>query len=253
MQHMDGEIAADRYINGETELDILSKAMIFAAHTHKSLGPGNCFVPSVLHSAETALIASGMTGDMDVVIAALLHDVIDEGKAEAADIKMEFGVRVLKYVEFKKFQERKGHLIDYLFSKASAEERIIILSDALSTMRFLNRELVKPGTISWEKYGGQEKEVQEWYYKGLRDALGRMQDTDAWKEFKLLINLVFDDHASVEAAGQTVIEQKSERGLAGFVLRLVGKIKDGCAGQTKQQIAEVSIDPKRQELARKQE
>ena len=214
MDEIEGEMAADRYYYGDADLDAVSRAIIFSARAHGERASNVCSVNAILHSAEAAIIAMTLTDDQDVVVAAALHDAVDEAKAKLSDIRLEFGVRAGKFVEsvsdktrpdlkpFKRWKERKDKLLEYLFSMASREERIIILSDALSMVRFFDRDCQKNGAVMWDKYGILDVEAQAWYYKGLRDTLGRLQSTGAWQEFNELVNNVFSVEKRNDAAAK---------------------------------------------------
>jgi len=202
MQEADEEMAEDRYIDGDTELDIVSRAVIFAARIHGNDNTGDLAAPYILHLMEAAMIAASMTDDQEVIAATILHGIIDDGHVKPANVQLEFGARIYKLVmsaseksrpdiEWGRVsRERKSCIIEYLFSAASSEERMIALADKLSTLRAIRRRYQAASEAMWTGVG-RGREEQAWYYKGLRDALGRLQDTDAWKEFSSLVDVVF--------------------------------------------------------------
>jgi len=222
MQEADGEMAADRYYYGDTELDIVSRATIFAAKVHAEETKGEASVPYILHFMEAATIAASMTDDQDVIAATVLHGIIDDAGVKPADVQLKFGARIYKLVMSasektrpdikwgRVSKERKGAFIDYLFSGATKDERIIALSDKLSALRSLRRSYKAEGDVIWEK-AGRGKDFLAWYYQGLRDALGRLQDTGAWKEFRALVDEVFFDAAEGRVLKPKTAENTDEQ------------------------------------------
>jgi hypothetical protein len=87
---------------------------------------------------------------------------------------------------------RKSETIEYLHSLASGDERIIALADKLSNIRASWRDFQVHGDAMWEKFNMPDKVMQAWYYRSVRDALGYLQDAEAWKEFSALVDRLFD-------------------------------------------------------------
>ena len=205
MQEVKGEMEEDRYYYNDDEMDIVSRAIIFAANAHKGEAIRRTSLPYILHLAEVAVIAATMTDDLEVIAAAVLHDTLERADVKAADIHIEYGARVCKLVEseseniradlalMSKGRERKRAAIDYLQSASTQEERIIALSDRLSNIRNQWRGYQKNGEAVWGRPGGSAKPEQKWYHTAMRDALGRMQDMDAWKEYNALVDRLFGD------------------------------------------------------------
>jgi len=177
-----------------------------------------------------------MTDDNDVIAAAVLHEVIDTGSVEPAELRAEFGERICSLVlsnsenerpdlkDIKSWKPRIIKFTDYLQTNASEAERIITLSDKLSTLRGIWRRYQIIGDSVWEMDDRQNKEMQEWYYKFFRDVLGRLQDTEAWKEFSALIDKVFDKKSdAIEVDDVTIVshEQLKEDGLLNRIRRVL--------------------------------
>lgn len=55
-------------------------------------------IPYIVHPLETALIASMLTNDEEILAAALLHDTIEDTDVTYEDLKQEFGTRVADLV-----------------------------------------------------------------------------------------------------------------------------------------------------------
>ena len=237
MQEADGEMAADRYYYGDTELDIVSRATIFATRVHGEEEKGEASTPYILHLMEAATIAASMTDDQEVITATVLHGIIDDAGVKPADIQLKFGARIYKLVMSasektrpdikwgRVSKERKSAFVNYLFFDATQDERIITLSDKLSALRALRRRYKEEGDAIWEK-AGRGKDFLARYYQGLRDALGRLQDTDAWKEFRTLVDEVFYDAIDVNDLESKAAENTEEQIMPTYSKeRLFSKIK----------------------------
>jgi len=94
--------------------------------------------------------------------------------------------------------------IAHLHSNASLEERIIVLSDILSELRRFLRKYQNYRIGISKECDANEKNNLERYYKALRDALGKLQVTYAWKEFNVLIYEVFSENSGESRAFNTV-------------------------------------------------
>jgi myo-inositol-1(or 4)-monophosphatase len=188
---------------GDAEMDIVSRAIIFAAKAHSGATRKGTNLPYLLHPVEAAAIAASVTDDKEVIASAALHDVLEDTEVNAAQLQIEFGARVRKLVESESenkrpglpasetWKARKSETIDYLQSVATEDERIIALADKLSNIRACLRDYEEVGDAMWEKFNMPDKEMQAWYYSSVRNALGRLQNTAAWQEFNHLVDRLF--------------------------------------------------------------
>jgi myo-inositol-1(or 4)-monophosphatase len=208
MWEADSELAADQYYYADDgTMNVISRAVIFAAKAHKNAVRKGAGAPYILHPLEAAVIVASITDDEEVIAAALLHDVLEDTEVKASELQVEFGARVRKLVEGESedkrphlpaeetWKERKSETIDHLYSAASEEECIIALADKLSNLRACYRDSQEHGDALWEKFNVKDKAMHAWYYKAVRDALGKLQDTDAWMELSALVDKLFQDGA----------------------------------------------------------
>ena len=85
----------------ETDLATILKAVKFAAHKHKrQRRKGRDALPYINHPIDVAelLWRVGGVRDVDTLVAALLHDTIEDTDTTAANIEAEFGSPVAKLV-----------------------------------------------------------------------------------------------------------------------------------------------------------
>ena len=78
-------------------MDILKKTLDFAydAHYGQRRKNGGLYF---FHPLEVSVIVSQMTSDIDVIVAALLHDTIEDTNTKEEDIEKVFGTNVLELV-----------------------------------------------------------------------------------------------------------------------------------------------------------
>lgn len=84
------------------KLNLLSKALKFAAHKHRNQRrKDQMATPYINHPIEllSILAHEAQITDLEVLIAALLHDTIEDTDTQAQEIETLFGARVRKIVE----------------------------------------------------------------------------------------------------------------------------------------------------------
>ncbi|MBP2229157.1 (p)ppGpp synthase/HD superfamily hydrolase [Azospirillum agricola] len=126
-----------------TPLLDFARALDFAAHKHiDQRRKGVRAEPYVNHLSEVALLVAEATGGADpvVVIAALLHDTLEDTDASYEEIERLFGPEVVKVVaettDDKRMSkaERKQHQIDAA-PTASTRAKLVKLADKVSNLR----------------------------------------------------------------------------------------------------------------------
>ena len=157
----------------------LNQAIIFATERHAGQTRKGTDIPYITHPLEVLLILSNMGADMNVQIAGVLHDVIEDTGTTVAEISQLFGDDVASLVahhsedKSKSWAERKTTAIAAL---KQADERIkmLVLADKLSNLRSIARDYSAIGDQVWARFNAP-KEKQSWYYNGILDALSDMQ------------------------------------------------------------------------------
>ena len=175
------------------------EALQFAAEAHEGKLRKGSINPFVLHPMETAVIASNLTADEDVIIAALLHDTIEDADVTADMIKAKFGPRVLALVladtepeGITDWMERKTVVLRYLKHRANRDEKIVIFADRLSNLRSIYNDMSTMGGDVWAVFHEQsDASVQEWYYREVVEHIDEFRGTPAYEEYKDLLFKVF--------------------------------------------------------------
>ena len=153
---------------------------------------------------ETGHIVSSLTDKPYVIAAAILHDVVEDTKYTIHDIEKQFGKEIAELVNFETenkqkekdpaetWKNRKEEFLNHL-NKAPKEAKMITLGDKLSNMRAIKRDYETIGDSLWERFNQKDKDEQGWYYKHIRDELKEFSETDAWKEYDMLVRDVFGE------------------------------------------------------------
>ncbi len=184
-------------------MTLVSDAMIFAARAHDGMLRKGTNLPYIVHPAEVAAIAATLTEDLEVLAAALLHDVMEDCGVSEEALASQFGARVAQLVK-SETQERTGDPEEtWLARKQGAIERIgrgdravkiIALSDKLSNMRAIHRDYDRDGERLFFRFHQHDKALHAWYYRSCADLLeDELGDTLAWQELSAHIRYVFAD------------------------------------------------------------
>lgn len=105
--------------------------------------------PYIIHPVEVAKILAELQADTPTVIAALLHDILEDTDTEPEELENKFGTDVLKLVngvtklskyKFKSKEERQAESFRKMFISMAEDVRVIFLklADRLHNMRTLN-------------------------------------------------------------------------------------------------------------------
>lgn len=178
------------------------RALEYAQNAHANAVRKGTDIPYISHVMETAELVSKMTDDEDVIIAALLHDVIEDTNRTAEDIADNFGGRVAELVLSESEDKRRGQSAEdtWLVRKsetlehlknADSDVKLIALADKLSNMRLSAIRYRAEGDNMWRHFNEKDKNKQGWYYKGIAEATGEFSGTDMWQEYVKLCREVF--------------------------------------------------------------
>ncbi len=142
------------------------KALEFASIAHKGqLRKFPTNVPYISHLGAVALILSNAGYAENVVVAGILHDVIEDTPFKAEDIMENFGTEVYELVvvvtENKSlpWQERKERYLEQI-KNASVEAQAISAADLFAN-RLSNLLGLRKGENPWIKFSKQPKEYAQ--------------------------------------------------------------------------------------------
>lgn len=185
-------------------MDKLNQAIKYAVDCHSAQLRKGVALPYILHPMEVAVIASTVTEDEDTLVAAVLHDVVEDTAATEGDIEALFGARVAylvahdsenKYRDLPAsatWQRRKEESIARLRSTADYAVRVIWLSDKLSNVRSLMRLHALKGDAMWDVFNQKDPAKVAWYYRSVVDVLRpTFEGTEAFMELSWDVDHLF--------------------------------------------------------------
>lgn len=183
-------------------LSQVDKAIGFAAKAHKGqkrkIGP----LPYIVHPFGVAMILAKMGCEDAIIIAGLLHDVVEDTKKTLDDVRETFGEEVANIVagctELPKkdyeWAERKRDMIHKL-RDASLAVKLVAAADKYHNLShtLYNRRNKK---IDLWKHFGQGKGQQAWYYRTVTDSLvanvPNFEEYSIFKDLRLVVDQTFE-------------------------------------------------------------
>ncbi|WP_404469432.1 HD domain-containing protein [Sutcliffiella horikoshii] len=162
-------------------MNIVEKAIIFAAEAHKHQTRKGTEIPYITHPFAVGMMLQGAGCSEEVVAAGILHDTLEDTEATYDSLVKEFGGRVADLVvaasendKSLSWEERKQHTIDG-FKNASMEALQVIVADKLHNLRSIRADLKEHGDTIWGRFN-RGKEKQRWYYANIVKALAPRKD-----------------------------------------------------------------------------
>ncbi len=158
----------------------LERALRWSALCHRGQTRKGSDVPYFEHPAAVAMILDRAGFDEDVVIAGLLHDVVEDTTATLEDVSARFGTEVRELVrhcsEVKRDAEgrkrpwidrKRDHLADLVGAPTTVWA--IILADKLHNLTCIELDL-EQGHPVWSQFNAERSQVL-WYYRATFDAV----------------------------------------------------------------------------------
>lgn len=152
-----------------------TQALALAARAHEGQSRKGTSIPYITHPVAVAGLVAQYGGDEDQQVAALLHDVLEDGGPQfASEIRERFGPRVLSMVEGctdgtpdakgekAPWAERKQAYLAHL-ATAADETLLVSACDKLSNARAILDDLVTVGPAVFERFTAR-KDGTLWYY-----------------------------------------------------------------------------------------
>ncbi len=186
-------------------MDIFEKALCFAVEKHSGQTRKFSGAPYILHPMEAAAIAGTMTDDRTVLAAAVLHDTVEDTDTTLEEMEEKFGRQVALLV-MTETEDKRGDLPPEETWRLRKEETLIMLehtrdirvkimwlSDKLSNMRSIYREVMRSGDVVWQRFNQKDPAQQEWYYRSVGACLSELREYEAYREYMELVDKVFPD------------------------------------------------------------
>jgi (p)ppGpp synthase/HD superfamily hydrolase len=181
----------------------LYDAIELAARAHHHQVRKGTEIPYIVHPLAVASMLIRVNSPEPDVIAALLHDVVEDTPVTIQEILSRFGPEVADLVtalsepdKKASWEDRKAHTIDYLEKRASDDILIVALADKLDNIRAIRDGLESDGEKFWERFN-RPREKQKWYYERLEAAfstrISREPALTLLSAFKAEVKKVFQE------------------------------------------------------------
>lgn len=165
----------------------LDKALRVAADAHEKQGQHRkgSGAPYIIHPFGVMLIASNATTDEDVLIACLLHDVLEDVSPDIYsrdDMLRDFGQRVIDLVSdvtknpnLKVWRECAVDYLNHLEHKASEGALIVSAADKIHNLESVIIDYRQVGEELWQIFTTKNADDQLWWYGAILKVLQKRQ------------------------------------------------------------------------------
>ncbi len=186
-------------MNNPLETTLFDEAAKFAIEAHSGTERRGKAYPYIIHPMEAASIVASITNDQEMLAAAILHDTVEDTDVTLEQIRDRFGDRVASLVQHEtapieetmSWRAKKTIQVEQL-ANASYDSKVVALGDKLSNMRGIAMDYRQKGDSTWSLFHAPDgKKDVEWYYRALAKAMSILSETDAYKQFVILIDEVF--------------------------------------------------------------
>ena len=158
----------------------LDRALAVSATAHRNQERKGSRVPYIIHPVHVAILLMRHDFPEEVIVAALLHDVVEDTTLTIEDIARDFGPEVARLVAAVSEQKLEGtELLPWRHRKEaqlahlqSADRHIAAIktADALHNLRATLADLHRQGNEVWQRFRGSQTE-HLWYYESLSEVL----------------------------------------------------------------------------------
>lgn len=163
--------------------DMLDKAIHLVTDRYRRCFRKGIKMPYITHPLEVLQILISMRADSDLLIASVLHDLMEEDPYMTEDyIIWEFGHDACELITKLSadidlsWAENKQCVIDYI-QTANVREKLLLLADVVSELRNIEWNLWH-GNVNIYDNLGVPKEKLSWYYCEIQMALSELRSYD---------------------------------------------------------------------------
>lgn len=176
----------------------IHEAILFATRAHHGQTRKGSKYDYICHPMEVLQILTAMGAETELLIAGILHDVVEDTEETLFRIRELFGDEVAELVEGHtenkedNWETRKRSLIEKL-QKGSVSLKKMVLADKISNLRSIASDIRNNENV-WDKFSAP-KEREKWYYEQVVENLEELEDipdvTEFYKEMQNLMEQVF--------------------------------------------------------------
>ena len=160
--------------------DRLDRAVALVTRAFRNKRRKGTQIPYLSHLFQVMVYVAENGGDEDQLIAALLHDYLEDiDTATVDEVREHFGERVAEMVAGLSdstttpkppWKERKTAYLAALASKSPAI-KLVSCADKLHNARSIHRDFRNVGDALWDRFTA-DRDQTLWYYRGVVRALG---------------------------------------------------------------------------------
>jgi len=188
--------------------DRIVEAFKFAYAAHKGIYRKNSTIPYIVHPLDVASTLMKNNASENIVIAGLLHDVVEDTDIPISEIKNRFGDEVATLVDGasepeelrkvdesknKTWHERKYHTIEFI-SSANRDMKLLSCADKLANIRDIIRDHARLGEDVWNMFTAPKSSLA-WYYTSMVESFAagddNIVDMPAFGEYKKCVEEIY--------------------------------------------------------------
>ncbi len=177
-------------------MEKIEEAIYFATKAHDGQRRKKEDILMIFHPLSVGIMLQKSGCEEDVVVAGILHDVIEDTKYTKEDIEERFGERVAYLVDAVSesdkslpWEDRKVETIEYM-RDASLEVKLISCADKISNLDSCLRVIALSGDSAWDGFK-RGKEKQEWYYRSVYESI--LKNTDGKHPLFVRLGLLIEE------------------------------------------------------------
>lgn len=147
-------------------------AIEYAASQHRGQVRKGTGLPYLTHPLAVMQLLIGADAPEPVVVAGVLHDVLEDTDATSSDLEAQFGKDVTQLVlalsepdKSRSWEDRKRHTIADLES-ADTAVLLAACADKLHNLQTIQADLAEQGEALWARFK-RGRNQQAWYYREL--------------------------------------------------------------------------------------
>jgi (p)ppGpp synthase/HD superfamily hydrolase len=187
-------------------IDLVDRAIGFAARAHQGQHRKIGDVPYIAHPVAVAMILQRMGCDETIVAAGLLHDTVEDTSVTLEQIRHQFGDEVASIVagctelpkRKNKWETRKRHMIATLRDAPLAVKLVSAADKYHNLSHTLYNERIS-GPNVWRSFG-RGKQQQAWYYRSvLESLLANVEHPERYPIFGMLAEIMNELFDGVDA------------------------------------------------------
>lgn len=182
------------------EKDKIEYAIYFATKAHKGQRRKIEDIDMIFHPFTVGMLLQRNGCEEDVVVAGILHDVVEDTPYTFEDIEKEFGENVKKYVydasepdKSLSWEERKKHTIEHI-KVAPLGSKLIVACDKINNLEDLYESIQKYGEEKSYSSLKRGKDLQKWYYCTVYESCisGVDEAHPIFNRYKNILNKLFN-------------------------------------------------------------